>query len=119
MDSVFLLKEQFEKSWTKKDGCRRRDINNGINEKSFVTNEKKKKSLTANTVVRQIFLLYHSLPLVVTRFHLLSLDVPLFCLCINDPFSIVLSSSTLPNFACSFILYVLTSRVADVSAVFR
>ena len=53
-----------------KHGCRRRDINNGV----FI-NEKEKKS-TAKTVVREIFLLYHLLPLVVTRCHSLSL-VPL------------------------------------------
>ena len=40
MNSVFHLKEQFEKSWIgKKDGCRRRDINAGV----FI-DEKEKKS---------------------------------------------------------------------------
>ena len=48
----------------KKDGCRRRDINDGI----FI-NEKEKKSSTAKNVVREIFLLYHSLSFVVTRCH--------------------------------------------------
>ena len=48
MNSVFHLKEKFEKNQTKKDGCRRQDINDGIfiNEKE---NEKEKKS-TAKTV---------------------------------------------------------------------
>ena len=48
MNSVFHLKEKFEKSLTKKDGCRRRNINDGIfiNEKE---NQKEKKS-TAKTV---------------------------------------------------------------------
>ena len=46
----------------KKDGCRRRGINDGI----FI-NEKEKKSSTAKKVVREIFLLYHSLSFVVTR----------------------------------------------------
>ena len=48
MNSVFHLKEKFEKSLTKKGGCRRRNINDGIfiNEKE---NEKEKKS-TAKTV---------------------------------------------------------------------
>ena len=43
MNSVFHLKEKFEKSQTKKAGCRRRDINDGIfiNEKE---SEKEKKS---------------------------------------------------------------------------
>ena len=48
----------------KKDGCRRRDINDGI----FI-NEKEKKSSTAKNVVREIFLLYHSLSFVVTLCH--------------------------------------------------
>ena len=38
MNSIFHLKEKFEKSLTKKDGCRRQDINGG----AFI-NEKKKK----------------------------------------------------------------------------
>ena len=38
MNSMFHLKEKFEKSLTKKDGCRRQDINGG----AFI-NEKKKK----------------------------------------------------------------------------
>ena len=39
MNLVFDLKEKFEKRWMKKDGCRRRDINDGV----FI-NEKQKKS---------------------------------------------------------------------------
>ena len=56
----------------KKDGPRRRDINDGM----FI-NEKEKKSSTAKKVVREIFLLYHSLPFVVTRCHSLPLVEPL------------------------------------------
>ena len=48
----------------KKDGCRRRDINIGI-----FYNKKGKKSSIAKKVVREIFLLYHSLSLIVTRCH--------------------------------------------------
>ena len=50
MNLVFHLKEQFEKTWTKKDGCRKRDINDGV----FI-NEKEEKSSTAKTMVRKIF----------------------------------------------------------------
>ena len=56
----------------KKDVCRRRDINDGI----FI-NEKEKKSSIAKKVVREIFLLYHSLLFVVTGCHSLPLVVPL------------------------------------------
>ena len=75
----------------KKDGCRRRNISDGI----FI-NEKEKKSSIAKKVVREIFLLYHSLPFAVTRchsYHSLPLDLPLVCLFLNDPFSTVLSDS--------------------------
>ena len=53
MNSVFYLKEKIQKSYTKKDSCRRRDINDGvfINEKE---NEKEKKSSTGKTI--EIFL---------------------------------------------------------------
>ena len=56
----------------KKDGCRRRDINIGI-----FYNKKGKKSSIAKKVVREIFLLYHSLLFVVTGCHSLPLVVPL------------------------------------------
>ena len=52
--------------------CRRRDINDGI-----FYNEKEKKSSIAKKVIREIFLLYHSLSFVVTRCHSLPLVVPL------------------------------------------
>ena len=65
----------------------------------------------------------HSLSLVVIRYQalvvpLLSLDLPLVCLFIDNPFFTVLSSSNLPNFVYSFIFDGLTSKVTDVSAVF-
>ena len=53
-------------------------------------------------VVREIFLLYHSLPFVVTRCHSLPLVEPLVCLFINDPFFTVLSSSKFTKL-CLFI----------------
>ena len=53
VNSAFYLKEKIEKSYTKKDECRRRDINDMvfINEKE---NEKEKKSATGKTI--KIFL---------------------------------------------------------------
>ena len=52
MKSVFhwAIREELNK----KDGCRRRDINDGV----FIT-EKEKKSSTAKTVVKEILSLYH------------------------------------------------------------
>ena len=77
---------------SEKDGCRSRDINDGI-----FYNEKEKKLSIAKRVIREIFFLYHSLSFVVTlchlSYHLLSLDLPLVCLFINDPFWTVLSDS--------------------------
>ena len=54
MNSVFHLKEKFEKSQTKKDGYRRQDINDGIfvNEKE---NEKEKKSTAKNSGSEKYF----------------------------------------------------------------
>ena len=53
VNSAFYLKERIQKSYTKKDACRRRDINDGvfINENE---NEKEKKSSTGKTI--EIFL---------------------------------------------------------------
>ena len=94
MNLSFHLKEKFENSWTNKDGCRRRDINDGV----FI-NEKEKKSSRAKTVVRETFLLYHLLSFVVTHcttcFYSLSLVITR-CITLlsfyNDPFSTILSS---------------------------
>ena len=117
---ISLKREIWEKP-NKKDGCSRQDINDGV----FV-NEKEKKSSITKTVVREIFLLDHSLSLVVicctTLCHSLTLVITrcttrlsfyklsfLYCF---------IELKSLPNFVCSFIFDRLTSKVADVSAVF-
>ena len=46
MNSVYNLKEKFEKSLTKKARCRRPDINDGI----FINENEKEKKSTAKSV---------------------------------------------------------------------
>ena len=87
--------------------CRRRDINDGI-----FYNEKEKKSSIAKKVIREIFLLYHSLPFVVTRCHSLPLVVPLVVTRFTTRLSFYKRSflycfirlKSLPNFVHSFLM---------------
>ena len=107
MNSVFHLK----------DGCRKQDINDGV----FI-NEKEKKSSTTKTVVREIFLLDHSLSFVVTRCTTLCYSLTLFITRLSFYKRSFLYSfiefKCLPNLVCSFIFDELASKGRDVSAVF-
>ena len=87
MKSVFHLKEQLKKSLTKKDECRRRDIDDGV----FI-NEKEKKSSTEKAMIRVIYFYF------ITSCHSLSLVVPL----VNTPCTTCLSFYK-GSFLCCFI----------------
>ena len=78
MNSLFDLEEKFEKSWTKK-----MDAEDEILMVGYLLMRKRRNNQQQKTAVRKIFLLCNSL----------SLDVPLFCLFINDPFLTVLTRS--------------------------
>ena len=98
MNLVFHLKEKFEKSWEKKDGCRRRDINNGvfINKRKIINS---KNSGRGNIfVVSLVVILCHSLSLDT----LLSFYKRSFLYCF-------INLKSLPIFFCSF-LFMMGSR---------
>ena len=70
MNSVFYLKEKFQKSWAKKDS------EDEILMMGYLL-MRKRRNHQQQKLVREIFLLYHSLSFVATQCHLLSLVVPL------------------------------------------
>ena len=76
MNSVFHLKEKFEKSWTKK-----MDAEDEILMTGYLLMRKRRKHQQQKQRSKNIFVVS------------LRVDVPLFGLFINDPFSTVLSSS--------------------------
>ena len=76
MNSVFHLKEKFEKSWTKK-----MDVEDEILMTGYLLMRKRRNHQQQKQWSKNIFVV------------LLRVDVPLFGLFINDPFSAVLSSS--------------------------
>ena len=76
MNSVFHLKEKFEKSWTKK-----MDVEDKILMTGYLLMRKRGNHQQQKQWSKNIFVV------------LLRVDVPLFGLFINDPFSAVLSSS--------------------------
>ena len=116
--SIFHLKEKFEKSSTKQ-----MDVEDKIFMMGYLLMRKRGNCQQQKQWPEKYFCL-------ITRCHSLSLVVPLFAICWHslslDERSLYERSflycfiklQSLPNFVCSFIFDGLTSKVADVSAVF-
>ena len=119
MNSVFYLKEKFQKSWAKKDS------EDEILMMGYLL-MRKRRNHQQQKLVREIFLLYHSLSFVATQCHSLYHSLSLvtnrcttFLFFYKRSFLYCfMKLKSLPNFVCSFIFDGSTSKVADVSAVF-